>query len=347
MFTATLGWFIRLPEEQVSFVLLPSHTSNHTIKAIILATIGSQIFGIDEILEPLAIIGILIVISGIGLLCYDTISKTDHPVDMDQIFDEECSNNASSHPPENDVELTVVSPMSGNFSLLGYEQLEDAPLCYSDNPEEAFSDTLPFEIVDNPREFVIQPPNESEQLDMIDGLSLNPHEVDETKTNEPPHSRTSYPQLFSSEWFNARKKLFASVGYAIGVGTCTATYSIVDAMGVQIVPSPLWAFLYNFISNPCLMPFLYIYFHEESIVAIKEHKRSIIIIAPCVVGAYLIILVVFSMPGVDVALVVTLREFAVLIGALFGVAFLKERYSWIKFTAIILMLMGMILLKFA
>jgi multidrug transporter EmrE-like cation transporter len=301
--------------------------------AIILATVGSQLFGIDDRLEPLAIAGILVVIAGIWLLSYDAIIKADHAMysrqqEREQITDMPPLQSDSN--TVNNIMMTAVSPLpimnSSGSALAGYSELDDAKEKQG-HGEEAKS--LPASMIITGIE-----------VDM-DIQSVEQHDCVLTRNPSSPNI------LFSKEWFAIRKKMFTSVGYAIGVGACTATYSIVDAMGVQIVPSPLWAFLYNFISNPFLVPFLYIYYREDTIIAVQQHKRSIVMIAPCVVGAYLIILVVFSMPGVDVALVVTLREFAVLIGAFFGVVFLKERYSWIKFAAILIMLAGMVVLKFA
>jgi uncharacterized membrane protein len=140
-------------------------------------------------------------------------------------------------------------------------------------------------------------------------------------------------------------KLMASIGFALCVGACTATYSILDALGVRSVPALQWSFCMNISSTVLLIPFLLAFYKELTLEAMQIHKRVIIMIAPATVGAYLIILYVFSLPDVNIAVVVALREFAVLIGALFGVVLLKERCGMTKFIAIGFIVTGMILIK--
>ncbi len=77
------------------------------------------------------------------------------------------------------------------------------------------------------------------------------------------------------------------------------------------------------------------------------HKWSVLILAPAVVGAYLIILYVFQLPGTNVGLVVCLREVSVVIGAILGVLLLKESYSALKFGSITLILTGIVTIKLA
>ena len=141
------------------------------------------------------------------------------------------------------------------------------------------------------------------------------------------------------------RKLLTSIALAMGVGVCTASYSILDSLGVQDISAMTWSFCMNFLSIGILLPISFVFYRKQTAVALQEHKKEIVLIAPFTVGAYLIILFVFSFPGVNVALVVTLREFAVLIGATFGVIFLGEHCSILKFASIIVMLSGMVIIK--
>ncbi|CAM9318430.1 unnamed protein product [Ectocarpus fasciculatus] len=155
--------------------------------------------------------------------------------------------------------------------------------------------------------------------------------------------------LFIDASRNAMSKvpLLVSIGLALCVGCCTASYSILDSLGVQQAPALTWSFAMNALSIGMLLPFLLLFYKDMATEAITDHWKVIIMIAPFTVGAYLIVLFVFSFPDVNVALVVTLREFAVLVGATFGVLFLGERCTILKFASILCMLAGMLVIKVA
>lgn len=143
-----------------------------------------------------------------------------------------------------------------------------------------------------------------------------------------------------------RKRMLSSIALALAVGASSATYSTVDALGVQHVSPLLFLFLVDLSSNVALFPFLYKYHYAETVLALAHHKRTILMISPCVVGSYLIILLVFSLFNVSVALVVAVRTSSVLLGACIGVVFLGERHSVIKFCSIGAMCVGIVIIKF-
>ena len=80
-------------------------------------------------------------------------------------------------------------------------------------------------------------------------------------------------------------------------------------------------------------------------IALETQKKYIFLLAPATTGAYLIILFVFEIPKVNVAMVVALREFSVLIGTVLGVIVLKEKASYVKIFAVVVICVGMALLK--
>jgi len=61
-------------------------------------------------------------------------------------------------------------------------------------------------------------------------------------------------------------------------------------------------------------------------------------------GAYLMIL--FAMTVGEVGYIVALREFAVVIGAVLGVVFLKERITLLKVGSVLMIVFGLILIRF-
>jgi drug/metabolite transporter (DMT)-like permease len=339
--------------------------------AIILATIVSQMLNIDDRLSAVAICGIVVVIVGILALCCDAILKAEHTHSSYKEFsaiDNVVTESVNIH--ETELVVGTVKTCAGNEDFRNGES-KNAHECNNKNSDDSVR--INTEDVQEAMHNILNPIHEqlaSSRDD--DAVILGVHDTS-AKSNETCHDNnldsggssqlvesvppnilytiyyTALEYCFpgSKEWFVKREKMFVSIVLAMGVGCCTATYSIVDSVGVSLSPPLSWAFMYNFISNPLLMPFMYKFYSEDTVTAVTKHKKSMILIAPCVVGAYLIILFVFTMPGVDVALVVTLREFAVLIGSFLGVVLLKEHFSWVKFSAIICMLIGMLILKFA
>jgi hypothetical protein len=144
-----------------------------------------------------------------------------------------------------------------------------------------------------------------------------------------------------------RTKLLESIALALVVGVCSASYSTVDALAVRRIPPFLFIFLMNVLSTLSLFPFLYKFHYDQTVLALKEHKLTILLISPCVVGSYLIILLVFTLFDISVALVVAVRTSSVLLGSFIGVVFLGERYSVIKFSSIMVMFVGIIIIKFS
>jgi drug/metabolite transporter (DMT)-like permease len=143
-----------------------------------------------------------------------------------------------------------------------------------------------------------------------------------------------------------RKKLLISIGLAVAVGMCTASYSILDSRGVKLVHPLVWSFWLNLFASSILFPYLMMYHGPKLELTLKDQKRYIFMMAPATTGAYIIILYVFELPDISIAIVVTLREFSVLVGAVLGVVILKENCGIRKFAAIVTICIGMATLKF-
>jgi drug/metabolite transporter (DMT)-like permease len=143
-----------------------------------------------------------------------------------------------------------------------------------------------------------------------------------------------------------RKKILTSIALALAVGISSASYSTIDALAVRKMNPVVFLCLMNILSTTSLFPFLYKYHYDKTIIALTVHWKTILLISPCVVCSYLIILMVFSIFKVSVALVVAVRTSSVLLGSFIGVVFLGERYSIIKFTSILVMCVGIVIIKF-
>jgi len=142
-----------------------------------------------------------------------------------------------------------------------------------------------------------------------------------------------------------QNKVLMSMFMAVCVGTCTGSYSIADSMSVKLFPMVPWYCVSSVLSSIILIPCILTFYYGKTVDALTNHKLTTVLITPPVIGAYMIILYVFTFPGINVALVVSVREFSVVIGALLGVFFLKEPVSMVKFGSIFLMMVGMMIVK--
>jgi len=131
--------------------------------------------------------------------------------------------------------------------------------------------------------------------------------------------------------------------HALGVGTSIAAYSLIDKVGVSKVYPALYIWAMFFISAVLLAPFV-IRQHRGSILEkIRKYPHYILFIGTGSIGTYLMILFAFRIGFVSY--IVAVREFAVVVGALLGIVFLKERLTLSKAAALVTITAGLILIK--
>jgi drug/metabolite transporter (DMT)-like permease len=134
-------------------------------------------------------------------------------------------------------------------------------------------------------------------------------------------------------------------GYSIAVcvGISIAAYSLVDKVGVSKVSPVFYIWLMFFIAALVLWPLL-VRRHRGSVIVIARNNiRNILIIGGGSIGTYLMIL--FALQMAPVSYIVAAREFAVVIGAVLGVVFLKEKISVLKGVAIVFIVLGLVCIK--
>lgn len=178
--------------------------------------------------------------------------------------------------------------------------------------------------------------------------SLEDYDFNEVDEKVLKNYNSSNNQSFSLSSFvdsTLEDKLKMSIIMAVGVGFSTASYSLLDSQGVSHIPPIIWSFWLNLSSSCILLPLLWRNNRNQMSEVFSLHPWSVLCLAPAAVGAYLIILYVFELPSTNVGLVVCLREVSVVIGAVLGVALLKESYSVLKFGSIALILTGIIMIK--
>jgi len=116
-----------------------------------------------------------------------------------------------------------------------------------------------------------------------------------------------------------------AVGWALLTGAFIAGYSLVNKVGVGLVPVPLYAFLV-FLANAGLV-FLLQWLRLGSVPALRRHAPwgRIVTVGVLMMSAYLAVLTAMSLGRVSY--VVAAREVSVVVAALLGVVALRERHS--------------------
>jgi len=133
--------------------------------------------------------------------------------------------------------------------------------------------------------------------------------------------------------------------FALLVGAMIVAYSLVDKMGVTIMPPVAYAFGLWFIATLWLTPYVLIFRRRELLSAWKDYKGHSLIIGAGSLVTYLLILFIFRIA--PVSYVVALRETAVAIGAFMGFIFLGEKFKAGKTMGIVLIVIGMMAIKMA
>jgi uncharacterized membrane protein len=134
-----------------------------------------------------------------------------------------------------------------------------------------------------------------------------------------------------------------AIRLALGIGASIVAYSLVDKTGVNYISPVVYIWSMFLIAGITLTPML---IRRYCGTLGKEARQNIgyaLIIGIGSVGTYLMILFAFTRGPVNY--IVAVREFAVVLGALAGVIFLKERLTMTKALAICVIVIGIIGIK--
>jgi len=134
-----------------------------------------------------------------------------------------------------------------------------------------------------------------------------------------------------------------SIMAALCLGMTICAYSLVDKMGVVYVHPVIYIWFLFFITAIVLTPFIIGHYRDAVIKTVMAHYKSAIVIGVGSIITYLMILVAFTFG--HVSYIVAVREFAVVLGAVAGIVFLKEKFSLIKIASIIGITIGIICIK--
>ena len=138
----------------------------------------------------------------------------------------------------------------------------------------------------------------------------------------------------------------ASHGFvsALGVGATIVGYSLVDKVGVSIVHPVVYIFGMFLLSAVFATPFVATRELGLGWRGFVETWRPAALIGVGSTAAYLMIL--FAMTVGQVGYIVALREFAVVLGAVLGFVFLKERITIFKVCSVLLIVTGLVFIKY-
>ena len=131
---------------------------------------------------------------------------------------------------------------------------------------------------------------------------------------------------------------------ALAVGATIVSYSLVDKVGVSIVHPVVYIFGMFLLSAVFASPFLAARGPDLRRNRLAEIWRPATFIAVGSTAAYLMIL--FAMTVGQVGYIVALREFAVVLGAVLGFVFLKERITPLKVGSVLMIAAGLVFIKF-
>lgn len=132
---------------------------------------------------------------------------------------------------------------------------------------------------------------------------------------------------------------------ALTAAIASSIYSVIDKVGVQIVPPIFYLWLINL--SMTLHTGIYLALRRRDALwrVWCESKKEIVLISLLQNGAYFLVLMAMTMS--KVSYVVAFRQVGALFGALMGMIFLREETSHARITGVILMTSGLLLIGWA
>jgi drug/metabolite transporter (DMT)-like permease len=128
--------------------------------------------------------------------------------------------------------------------------------------------------------------------------------------------------------------------WALGTGGTIAAYSIVDKVGVGLVPPPVYIYLMLLITWALLSPYLFVSGRINLLVEWKLNTWTILLVGILVLGTYLMIL--FSFRIAKVSYVVAVREFSIVFSVLLGYFYLGEKHLFQKISGSLAITAGVV-----
>jgi len=133
--------------------------------------------------------------------------------------------------------------------------------------------------------------------------------------------------------------------YALVLGSIISSYTLLDKMCVSFVHPISFLFMVFCISAPIMTTYVLMTDSPKLADALKHYKKYAVFIAVFRPGGYLLVLFAFQIG--NVSYVAPLRECSVVVGAILGFVFLKEKATVQKCIGIAVIVTGLVLIKLA
>lgn len=142
---------------------------------------------------------------------------------------------------------------------------------------------------------------------------------------------------------NRKETRLLGVALALTCGGLIATYTVVDKVIVEQMHPMSFLFILQVASCFIFLPVILANRRAEMVETVKKSWTSVLYVSMAATGSYTIILYVFT--HADVSRVATVRESAVVFGAIGGYWLFKESFSWIRLIGVLLVAAGIIFVK--
>lgn len=133
--------------------------------------------------------------------------------------------------------------------------------------------------------------------------------------------------------------------WALCTGGTIALYSLVDKVGVQAVPPPVYIYLMVAITWVLLTPVVFKTHPGQILVEWRENKSTITLVGLLVLGAYLTVL--FALQIAKVSYVSAVREVSIVFSVLYGIFRLGEQHGIQKILGAVLIAFGVVCIGLA
>ena len=133
--------------------------------------------------------------------------------------------------------------------------------------------------------------------------------------------------------------------YSLATGFFIGLYSLADGYGARISLSPLSFLGWSFILNAMIFPIILKYMGYSNVFSRVIKEAKLIFWAGGTLSYVVYGIVVWSFTKAPIPLVGALRESSIVFSILIGFFFLKERITFVKVLAILLIFAGVVLLK--
>jgi len=134
-----------------------------------------------------------------------------------------------------------------------------------------------------------------------------------------------------------------AVGLAVLTGIMTAGYSLVNKVGVRLVPVPLYGFLVFLVNVVCLL--LVLGWRGQLSLSGPGQWARVVVVGVLMMASYLAVLLAMALA--PVSYVVAAREISIVVGAMLGVMVLGESEAPARIAGAVVIFLGLLVLAFS